>query len=260
MVLFMLWEAKFARNPLIPIRIFETKTLVASFVVACLHAFVFISFDFFLPLYYQIVLGFRPLISGLTFFAFVIPLCLSTYLGGVFIGKTGNYIAVIFAGTSILTFGAGLLIDLGKELSWSRIICFEIIIGVGAGLLFQSPMISLQSHLRQEDIAAAMSAFTFLRNLFTSTSIVVGTVLIQNTLGSGSLTTEIDGGSAGDSKRNEYVVGLRNMRIFYTCVAAVTMLAACFIKPKVEKDNNLDDVEVQQVDGQGDGLQRKEEV
>ncbi|CAI7614014.1 unnamed protein product [Penicillium pancosmium] len=235
MGLFMIWEAKFATNPLIPIRIFQKRSLLASFTVACLHSFVFISFDFFLPLYYQVVLGFRPIISGVTLFALIIPMSLSTFGGGMFVRKTGNYRAMIFTGTSVLTLGTGLFIDFGTSISWPRIICFEVIAGLGAGLLFQSPMISLQTHLHQRDVAAAMSAFTFLRNLFTSISIVLGTVLIQQTIGSGSLTSKIDAGTEGYDRRRSYVTGLRNMWIFYTCTASVTIIATCFIKPKPVK-------------------------
>ncbi len=235
MALFMVWEAKVAKNPLIPARIFKKRTLVASFVVACLHSFVFISFDFFLPLYYQVVLGFRPLISGVTLFALIIPMSFSTFFGGFFVRKTGNYLAVIFIGTTVFTLGTGLFIDFGTSVSWPRIIVFELVAGLGAGLLFQSPMIALQSHLRQSDISAAMSAFTFLRNLSTSTSIVIGTVLIQHTIGSGSLTTIIDQGSSGAVGRTQYVLGLRNMWIFYTCTASVTILATFFIKSKALK-------------------------
>lgn len=96
-------------------------------------------------------------------------------------------------------------------------------------------MIALQSHLRQSDISAAMSAFTFLRNLSTSTSIVTGTVLIQHTISSGSLTTIIGQGSSGAVRSTQYMVGLRNMWIFYTCTASVTIHATFFIKSKALK-------------------------
>ncbi|KAF3390473.1 hypothetical protein F1880_009062 [Penicillium rolfsii] len=241
MTLFMVWEAKFAKNPLIPFRIFQKRTSLASFTVACLHSFVFISFDFFLPLYYQVVLGFRPLISGVTLFALIIPMSCSTFFGGFFVRKTGKYIPVIFIGTSLFTLGTGLFIDFGTSISWPRIIVFEVVAGLGAGLLFQSPMIALQSHLRQADISAAMSAFTFLRNLSTSVSIVIGTVLIQQTIGSGSLTTAIDHGSSGAADRKQYVKGLRNMWIFYTCTASITILATFFIKPKQAKKADTQD-------------------
>ncbi|CEJ57046.1 hypothetical protein PMG11_05754 [Penicillium brasilianum] len=247
MVLFMVWEAKFAKKPLIPVRIFQKSTSLASFTVACLHAFVFISFDFFLPLYYQVVLGFRPLISGVTLFALIIPMSISTFCGGFFVRKTGNYLAMIFLGTSLFTLGTGLFIDFGTSISWPRIIVFEVVAGVGAGLLFQSPMIALQSHLRQSDISAAMSAFTFLRNLSTSISIVIGTVVIQQTIGSGSLTTVIDNGSSGAANRKQYVLGLRNMWIFYTCTASITILATFFIKSKKTKTKDLQEQVSEQV-------------
>ncbi|CAI7669577.1 unnamed protein product [Penicillium manginii] len=250
MALFIIWEAKFATNPLIPIRIFQTRSLLASFTVACLHSFVFISFDFFLPLYYQVVLGFRPIISGVTLFALIIPMSVATFGGGMFVRKTGNYIAMIFTGTTVLTLGTGLFIDFGTNISWARIICFEVIAGLGAGLLFQSPMISLQTHLRQKDVAAAMSAFTFLRNLFTSISIVLGTVLIQQSIGSGSLTSRIEAGDEGDDRRGTYVTGLRNMWIFYACTASVTILATCFIKPKGVKKSESEDLREEQGRGE----------
>lgn len=247
LVLFMVWEAKFAKNPLIPFRIFQKRTSVASFVVACFHSFVFISFDFFLPLYYQVVLEFSPLISGITLFALIIPMSISTFFGGFYVRKTGDYRALIFMGTILLTLGTGLFIDLGVSKSWVRIIIFEVVAGVGAGVLFQSPMIALQSHLRQSDIAAAMSAFSFLRNLSTSVSIVIGTVLIQQTLHSDSLTTAIDNSSTAVEDKKLYVHGLRNMWIFYTCMASLTIAATCFIKPKVlkkkESQEEVTDVE-----------------
>ncbi|KAF7717009.1 Uncharacterized protein PECH_003176 [Penicillium ucsense] len=247
LVLFMVWEAKFAKNPIIPFRIFQKQTSIASFVVACFHSFIFISFDFFLPLYYQVVLGFSPLISGVTLFALIIPMSITTFASGLFVRKTGNYRVMILAGTILLTLGTGLFIDLGVHRSWVRIIIYEVVAGIGAGPLFQSPMIALQSHLRQADIAAAMSAFSFLRNLCTSLSIVIGTVLIQQTLHSNSLTTAIGDGSAADTDKQLYVHGLRNMWIFYACVASLTIVATCFIKPKAlkktESSEEIADVE-----------------
>ncbi|KAJ5722768.1 Efflux pump dotC [Penicillium malachiteum] len=88
LALFLFWEGKFAKRPLIPLRIFQQRTCLASFVVGCLHAFVFTSFDFFLPLYYQVVLGFNPLISGVTMLAMVLPMSVPTMSGGFFIRCT----------------------------------------------------------------------------------------------------------------------------------------------------------------------------
>lgn len=230
LALFIAWEATYAKDPLMPLRIFQKKTALASFTVACLHSFVFISYDFFLPLYYQIVLGFKPLASGLMMFALIIPMTIVTFSGGLIIKKTGNYLYPMFAGTILLTLGTGLFISFDAKVSWVKIIMFQIVAGIGAGPLFQSPLISLQSHITQNDTAAAMSALTFLRNLFTSISIVIGTVLIQQKIGKSSLTTISDDADSGNAGKQQYIKGLRIMWIFYTCIAAVTILATCFIK------------------------------
>ncbi|KAM5354627.1 hypothetical protein ACJ41O_001274 [Fusarium nematophilum] len=241
LALFMVWEAKLAKNPVIPFRIFKSTTNIASFTVSCLHSFVFISFDFFLPLYFQMILGFRPIISGVTLFALILPLSAMTMLGGLIVRKTGHYLAVIFAGAILMSLGTGLFISFGRSISWPKIIIFQMLAGMGTGLLFQSPMIALQTHLRQKDTAAAMSAFTFLRSLFTSVSIVTGTVLIQRTVGGGNLTSVREGGS-GTISREDYIKALRIMWIFYTCISGLMIGAAFFIKPKAPKKRQVQEL------------------
>ncbi|KAF5011426.1 hypothetical protein FDECE_2446, partial [Fusarium decemcellulare] len=186
---FMVWEAKFAKMPIIPFRIFRSSTNIASFTVACLHSFIFISYDFFLPLYFQVILGFKPIISGVTLFALILPMSFVTLLGGFIIRKTGDFRTIIIIGTMVMTLGTGLFISLGLSIHWPKVIIFQVLAGMGAGVLFQSPMIALQSHVRQKDLTATMSAYSFLRSLCTSISIVIGTVLIQRAVGGGNLTS-----------------------------------------------------------------------
>ncbi|KAH6693758.1 major facilitator superfamily domain-containing protein [Plectosphaerella plurivora] len=234
LALFAVWEAKFASNPVIPFRIFNKSTNIAAFALSCIHSFSFISYDFFLPLYFQVILGFTPLISGVTLFALIVPMSVMPMVGGLIIRKTGNYIVTIYVGTVMMTLGSGLFISFGTECELAKIITFQMIAGVGAGLLFQSPMIALQNFLHQKDIAAAMSAYAFLRSLFTSISIVIGTVLIQRSLTSGSLTS-LHG--AGDSDTNgtaeaDYMDGLHTMWAFYTGATGLMVIASIFIKQK----------------------------
>ncbi|KAJ0323774.1 hypothetical protein COL5a_008136 [Colletotrichum fioriniae] len=163
LALFVVWEACFAKNPVIPFRIFQNVTNIASFTLACIHSFVFISYDYFLPLYFQVVFGFKPITAGIMLFPLLIPLTVMTMLGGLFTRKTGNYIIPIFFGSALMTLGNGLFISFGVSTEWAKIVVFQMITGFGAGVLFQSPMISIQTHTKQKDMAAAMSAFSFVR-------------------------------------------------------------------------------------------------
>lgn len=237
---FMVWEARFASKPIIPGRIFSKSTNMAAFVLSCLHSFVFISYDFFLPLYSQVILGLSPLLSGVTLFALIVPLSCMPMVGALVIRKTGNYVYICYLGAALMALGNGLFISFETERDWAKIIIFQIITGLGAGLLFQSPMIALQSFLRQSDIAAAMSAYNFLRNLCTSISVVIGSVLIQHSLPGGSSLTSLhtthdtkSGGEVEESvSKQQYLTGLRNMWTFYTAMCGLMLVSAFFIKQK----------------------------
>lgn len=247
---FMLWEARFATKPIIPGRIFSKSTNMATFVLSCSHSFIFISYDFFLPLYSQIILGLTPLLSGVTLFALIVPLSTMPMFGAFVIRKTNNYVYVCYVGAALMTLGNGLFISFQTERQWAKIIVFQIITGLGGGLLFQAPMIALQSFLHQSDMAAAMSAYGFLRNLCTSISVVIGSVLIQHSLPAGSSLTSLHGSHGGSQgqeastpvSKQQYLKGLRNMWTFYTAMCGLMLISAVFIKqkraaPKTEEED-----------------------
>lgn len=200
-----------------------------------------ISYDYFLPLYFQVVLGFRPIIAGVSLFPLLIPLTATTMLGGLYTRRTGNYVVPIYFGSTLMTLGNGLFITFGADTDWAKIVVFQIITGFGAGVLFQSPMIAIQTHTPQKDTSAAMSALAFFRSLFSSMSIVIGTVLLQRNLGGGGLTAG-QAHSAGASLsagsgpgKGKYVSALHDMWAFFTAVAGCMISSALFIKPKPKK-------------------------
>ncbi|KAI5358753.1 putative MFS transporter superfamily [Septoria linicola] len=216
------------RYPMIPVRIFSSWTNAASFTVTCLHSFVFIPCDYFIPLYLQVVLGLSPIISGVSMFALVVPLTIVTCLTGFVVKMTGNFVWPMYFGTIIMTLGTGLFIDFDAQKQWAKIVGYQFVAGIGAGPVFQMPVIALQAHTAAEDLTAAMSAMTFMKSLFTSISIVIGSVILQSKLGGASLSDIHD--VKGD--RGNYVLALRTMWIFYTCVSAVMVPAALLVKSK----------------------------
>ncbi|CAD0096283.1 unnamed protein product [Aureobasidium vineae] len=226
---FMVWESKFAKVPLIPIQVFASRTSRAALAVACCHSFVFIGFDFYLALYFQAVLGRSPIISGVLLFALILPLSVCTFLTGIVIRKTGRVRSVIWFGSFFMTLGTGLFIDFGPKMVLWKLISFQIIAGIGVGPLFQAPMIALQSVVKQRDVAAANSAFTFLRSLVTSLSVVIGGVVLQRGLGSSSLTGDGHVSTGGGENAERYASALSNMWIFYTAFCAVMLLSTVWI-------------------------------
>lgn len=178
--LFILNESKVARYPLIPLRLFRSWSSVACFAVCSAHAFVFMAAAFFLPFYTQAVLGASPLLSGVYLLPLVISISVVAALTGVGIQKTGKYILTAYIGLPIMVLGTGLLIDLGVEAEWAKLILYQIVIGIGVGLNLEGPLIALQAVQPIQDLATATATFGFTRTLSTAVSFVIGGVVFQN--------------------------------------------------------------------------------
>ncbi|KAK5998047.1 Efflux pump dotC [Cladobotryum mycophilum] len=252
-VAFIINEWKWAKHPITPLRLFRHKSNVAALGVCFLHGMVFIAGPYYLPLYFQTVLGASPMMSGV----YLLPYftLLSVAAGGVsiYIKKTGKYLPPIYGGLFIMTLGHALLIDLPAHHNWAKIIIYQMIAGFGCGPVFQSPLIALQSLVSTPDIATATATFGFLRNIATSMSIVLGGVIFQNGMQSqhAGLTRSVglsaanllSGSSAGANvevinhlpPREREVVqaafrrSLQKMWIFYACLGGAAMIVSAFI-------------------------------
>lgn len=233
---FIWYEAKIAKTPLIPMHIFCSVGPASALAITCLHSFIFIACDFFLPLYYQIVLKFSPLKSGLALLALVVPLSLATFLTGMIVRKIGKFTLFMLTGSSMMLLGVSLLTTLGTHTDWAKIICFQIVLGVGVGQVFQTPLLALQSSVVAANLTAAISAQGFSRNLFSSVSIVVGTVLLESRIGS-----SLDAADRTAAELSVYSSAFWRMWIFYASLCAAMVLIAAIVmlrKFKQDRDEN----------------------
>ncbi|KIV85410.1 hypothetical protein PV11_01107 [Exophiala sideris] len=255
-VLFFLIEWKVAKYPVIPLRLFRDPSNLAALGVCFIHGFVFIAGNYYLPIYFQAVIGATPLLSGVYLFALVLSSSLGAATVGIFIKKTGRYREPIWFGFILMTLGTGLFIDLGPSANWAKIIIYQIICGIGVGPNFQSPLIALQSHVKGHDIAVATATFGFIRNMATSISVVLGGVVLNNELAkknaelrqvlgaqlAGELTSSSFGATTSlvqslkgverQAVNVAYTSSLQKMWIFYTAFAAFGIFISFFITRK----------------------------
>jgi len=254
--LFGMWEWKGAKYPIVPMTIFNSTTNCATLAIVFLHAFVFISASYYLPLYFQAIRGATPILSGVYLLPTAISLAFGSLSTGVFIAKTGMFLPPIYLGFFFMTLGFGLFIDYDAYSSWAKIIIFQIIAGFGTGPLFQAPIIALQAHINPRDIGTATATLGFVRQIGTTISVVIGDVVYTNQLQKkapqleASLTpaqaNAILGGSAGANTRVidslpqpqkgivrvAFADSLQPMWIMYTCFAAAAFIVMFFIKRK----------------------------
>lgn len=263
--LFFINEWKFAKYPVMPLRIFKYRSNICSLMICFIHGMVFIAGAFFLPLYFQAVFGASPILSGVYLFPYVLSLSITSAVTGIFIKNTGQYLPAIWFGMTVMTLGFGLFIDLpSSRHSWARIIIYQIIAGTGAGPNFQSPLIALQTKVHPKDIASATALFGFVRNLATAMAVVIGGVIFQNGMSnreaSLSVTVgervaiELGGGGAGASTTlvqdlpaeqraaasKAYTDSLKMMWVFFTSIAAVGIAVSLMIdRHKLSKQHAL---------------------
>lgn len=143
--LFLLVEHSVAPYPLMPLEIFSKRHNLATLAVCFFHSFVFISASYFLPLYFQAVLGATPILSGVYLLPTALSLSFCSAATGIIIRKTGDYRTLIWLGMALMTLGFGLFIDIDAHSSWAKLILYQIVAGLGVGPNFQAPLIALQS-------------------------------------------------------------------------------------------------------------------
>jgi hypothetical protein len=251
--IFALIEWKVAKYPVVPLRIFRSVSNVATIGIAYIHGAMFMANMYYLPLYFQSVLGASPLLSGVYLLPVAITLCVTSTLTGQYIGKTGRYRPPIYFGLVALVLGHGLYINLQAYASWPRIVIYQIISGIGLGPLFQAPLIAVFSLTKPADIASTAATFFFARDIATAMSLVFGGVIFQNRVAAQSdkitsvlpsdLAAEILGAAESTALNiiptlredwrlvvvDVYTESIRAEWIFYTAIGAVAILLSLLI-------------------------------
>ena len=254
--LFILYEWKIPKYPVMPLGLFKSRTNIATLFAVFIHGVVFISGSYYLPLYFQAILGATPILSGVYLLPTALALSVGSIGTGIFVKKTGAYLPPIWLGFFMMTLGYGLLVDLDAHSNWGKIIMYQVISGFGVGPLFQAPIIALQAHINPRDIGTATATLGFIRQLATSFSVVIGQVVFQNAMSAKTpqlvpilgpeQAMALSGGEAGantrvidalppverDAVRVAFANSLQPMWIMYVCFSFVGLCASFLIVKK----------------------------
>ncbi|KAK4502033.1 hypothetical protein PRZ48_007844 [Zasmidium cellare] len=254
--LFLTWDWKVARYPIMPTQLFNSRTNCATLGAIFFHGVVFIAGTYYLPLYFQLVRGASPIMSGVYLLPTALSMGFSSVATGAFVGITGKFLLPIWFGFFFMTFGFGLYINIDAASNWAKLVLYQIVASVGVGPLFQAPTVALQAHIHPRDIGTGTATLSFVRSLATSIGVVIGNVVYanqfkQNLQGlslslSPQQTESLFSGEASDSTglinslpqlakdevRAAFADSLQPMWIMYCCFAAAGLLVSFFIKPK----------------------------
>lgn len=139
---YAVFQPRFAKN----------RTLM---VMCCVIFFVFAGFQillYFLPIYFQSTRHLTAANSGTNLLPFVLIVTFSAILCGGLMMAWGQYVPLILIGTVPMTIGAGLLYTLDTDTSTGKWVGYQLLAGVGIGLVFQIPVMVAQSIVEAVEI------------------------------------------------------------------------------------------------------------
>jgi hypothetical protein len=185
--MFAIYEHQCAKHPMIPPSIFHNRTSLISFAGYMVVGLVVWCCLYFLPLYYEAVKGFEPIMSGVALFPETFTLAPSAIVVGLVISRSGQYYWAVCIGWGISTVGTGLMYLLNADASTAKWVCLNLIPGIGIGMVLPSVALAVQASATAENLAIAVAMSTFFRGFGQSIGVAIGGVIFQNRMKSNLL-------------------------------------------------------------------------
>ncbi|KAJ1304324.1 hypothetical protein OPQ81_005483 [Rhizoctonia solani] len=161
------------RSPIIPPRLFKTRTTAMLLISVFIHALAFFSATYYIPLYFQI-LGASATLAGIKMFPFSLGGALVAIVSGLVVARLRKYRSTMWFSWPVMTLGFGLLIMFDEKTSLAKQEIFLAIAALGVGCLFQTPLIGLHAAMPIKDMATATAAFGLIRTLGGTIGISIG--------------------------------------------------------------------------------------
>ena len=122
---------------MMPLHLFKNPAICAILVQNLLFGIVYYSYLYYLPIYYQNVRQYSPLLSAALTIPFVAGQSIFSILSGQYVSRTKRYGEVIWSGYVLWTLGSGLILLFNRTTPRWQMVLFLIIEGAGVGNVFQ---------------------------------------------------------------------------------------------------------------------------
>lgn len=177
---FIFYEYRYAAEPIIPPAIFVNRTASVSFLGSVLQGLIMWCTLYYLPLYYEAVREYSPILSGVALFPQTFTVAPSAIVIGILITVTGKYRWAVWMGWVLSTIGLGLMCIIKRDTSVVGWVFLNIVPGLGLGSLFPSLGYAVQASADPRNLSIAVAMFSFFRALGQAIGVAVGGVVFQN--------------------------------------------------------------------------------
>ncbi|KAK0624552.1 major facilitator superfamily-domain-containing protein [Bombardia bombarda] len=165
-LLFALWEcSRWCEHPIMAPHVFSNRTTVAAFVITVVHGFLTYGFQFYLPPFFQAVLGASPTESGVLILPCTLTIVVLAAVGGPLLARFGKYRLMHCLGFIVMAVGFTLCTCYFAQGSLPHWIVFSFLVGIGSGIIVSTTLPSVLVELTDKENAAATGSWAFLRGL-----------------------------------------------------------------------------------------------
>ena len=179
LIAFFTYESK-PVEPMILYRIFKNRTGILALLAALLHGMILFGVLFYIPIYFEGVLGETPLrgaVEALGLSLTVTPLAIITAFT---IDHVRRCCWSVSTGWALTTAGMGLLSLLTPSSTQVARTSLQTVAGIGLGMLFPALSIPMQASVNVDDNGLAIGTFVFARKLGAVFGLVLGSAIFTN--------------------------------------------------------------------------------
>ena len=163
-VLLALQERRFS-DPLLPPRLFANSVFVRGVGIAFCAALALFGGSFLLPLFFQLVMGVDAATSGALVVPFLAANCVGAIIAGWLARRHGKMKAIMIVGLVSCLIGFVLLALIADTTPRFLLVFYQLVLGVGIGMVMPSSMVCVQNAADRRDIGAATGCLLFLRSM-----------------------------------------------------------------------------------------------
>lgn len=137
LMVFVPVEARVGEHALVPRRVLRNRTFASCCVAVLLMSAIFFAALVYLPQFFQRVLGYSALGSGVGLLPMMLVFAVTSFLAGSLYDRLGAR-AVVGGGSAALALGVLMLAALDHNSSYSALLAGVVVLGVGVGLFYSS--------------------------------------------------------------------------------------------------------------------------
>ncbi|KIP05973.1 hypothetical protein PHLGIDRAFT_73402 [Phlebiopsis gigantea 11061_1 CR5-6] len=182
MISFVFYEAKVAKEPLVPFAVLSNRTSLSGYIQTFLCPVISVASVFFLPTYFQACTGASPIRSGIDCLPYAFVMGGSLVLTGATIAVSKVYRVQLWFGWVCFIIAMGALSTVGADTPISQAVGIPVLLGLAGGIVYSSTYFPVLAPLPVSQNAHALALFAFFRSFAGVWGVTIGTAVLQTQL------------------------------------------------------------------------------